>query len=62
VVSRVEAATEQDCRAFIGLTTTKDGLSGMVCCELGSDRPLAVFFFHIRRSSDELARRVVINE
>ncbi len=62
LVGRVEAAAEQDCWAFIGFTATKEGLPGVVCGKLGPDRPIAVFFFHVRRSADELVRRFVIDE
>ena len=62
LIRRVEAAAEQDCRAFIGLASMKDGLSGVVCRELGSDRPLAIFLFHVRRAPDELVCRVVIDK
>src|SRR5450631_1563123 len=34
----------------------------MISRELRADRPVAIFFFYIRRSANELLRRIVVNE
>ena len=62
LIGRVEATAEQHRRAFVGLAAAEYGLRGMIGRELGADRPVAIFFFHIRRSANKLLRRIVVNE
>ena len=62
LIGRVETTAEQDRRAFIGLAAAEHGLRGMIGRELRTDRPVAVFLFHVRGSADKLLRCIVVDE
>ena len=62
LIGRVEAPAEQDRRTLIGLAAAKFGLAGMIRSKLRPNRPLAIFLLYIRRSANELLRRIVVDE